>query len=316
MLTRRSQRRKHFLIQKNQGSLTSSPLLSGKQAEQKIKSAFPKERWPSGKVIFSHCHIASKGPSPRGAKWRKINTFSGILCQILNPYSCKTSAGSRSVYCSCFNWSRGINAALISFADFNELSLSVGQELGLVLGDGFILFSVYSRPISRPCKFSPECLPRALVQVNGETLVLVELGMDHLRISALLWCPCKTLTSVKAMKPSIPAWSDLCMPPRQGFTFFLVWSAGKNHFHFTNNMLMRSITYRSGEREKPLFLTAYLCCGMFWLLSPDLCWQGSRSVSGSTTSEKRLLSQHLSCGTARLVCRQVSEQHTDVNWSL
>lgn len=62
----------------------------------------------------------------------------------------------------------------------------MGQELGLVLGDGFILFSVYSRPISRPCKFSPECLPRALVQVNGETLVLVELGMDHLRISALL----------------------------------------------------------------------------------------------------------------------------------
>lgn len=70
---------------------------------------------------------------------------------------------------------------------------------------------------------------------------------------------------------------------------------------------MRSITYRSGEREKPLFLTAYLCCRTFWLLSPDLCWQGSGSVSGSTTPEKRLLSQHLSCGTARLVCRQVSE---------
>lgn len=61
----------------------------------------------------------------------------------------------------------------------------MGRELGLVLGEGFILFSIYSRPILRPCKFSPECLPRALVQVDGE-MVLVELGMDHLRISALL----------------------------------------------------------------------------------------------------------------------------------
>lgn len=34
---------------------------------------------------------------------KKINTFSGISGQILNPYSCTTSAGSCGVYCSCFN---------------------------------------------------------------------------------------------------------------------------------------------------------------------------------------------------------------------
>ena len=53
------------------------------------------------------------------------------------------------------------------------MSLSVGQELGLVLGEGFILFFY---PISRTCKFSPECLPRVLVKADSETLALVELG--------------------------------------------------------------------------------------------------------------------------------------------
>ncbi|XP_071888007.1 uncharacterized protein [Anas platyrhynchos] len=63
--------------------------------------------------------------------------------------------------------------------------------------------------------------------------------------------------------------------------------------------LKRTFIQRSKmEENQHLFRT-------FWLLSPDLCWQGSGSVSGSTTSEKRLLSQHLSCGTARLVCRQI-----------
>ena len=66
-----------------------------------------------------------------------------------------------------------INTALISFTDFNELSLIVGQELGLVLEEGFNLFFY---PISNTCKFSPECLPRVLFTADSEILLLVGLG--------------------------------------------------------------------------------------------------------------------------------------------
>lgn len=77
----------------------------------------------------------------------------------------KASAGSCSVYCSQFNWSRGINAALFSFTDFNELLLSTDQEQGW--GSALCFFFFY--PILRTCKFSPECLPRALFKVHGKT---------------------------------------------------------------------------------------------------------------------------------------------------
>lgn len=85
-----------------------------------------------------------EGTLTQSRKMEKINSFSGISGQMLNPYSCRTWAGSRSVYCSCFNRSRRINAALISFTDFNELSLSAGREWGLVLAEASFCFVISS----------------------------------------------------------------------------------------------------------------------------------------------------------------------------